>query len=102
MKQDTLSAVFVHPSSFILHPCEEGGRMLGKLVPCGGGVPVPLAKTTLVVGRNPDCDITVLCKTVSGRHCELQFHEGAWWVRDPGSKNGTTVNGVRCAEQRLA
>jgi len=75
--------------------------MLGKLVPCGGGVPVPLVKATLVVGRHPDCDITVLCKTVSGRHCELQFRGGSWWVRDLGSKNGTTVNGVRCAEQRL-
>ncbi len=75
--------------------------MLGKLVPCGGGVPVSLMKTTLVLGRNLDCDIQVLCNTVSGRHCELQFHEGCWWVRDLDSKNGITVNGVRCQKQRL-
>jgi adenylate cyclase len=76
--------------------------MLGKLVPCGGGVPVPLMKPKLVVGRHPDCDITVPCKTVSSRHCELQFRDSFWWVRDLDSKNGTKVNGVRCAEQRLA
>ncbi|MCI0462455.1 MAG: FHA domain-containing protein [Gemmataceae bacterium] len=75
--------------------------MLGKLVPCGGGIPVPLLKTTLVLGRNPDCDIPVVCNTVSGRHCELQFQEGLWWVRDLGSKNGITVNGVRCQKQHL-
>ena len=76
--------------------------MLGKLVPCGGGVPVALTKATLVLGRHLDCDIPILCKTVSGRHCELTFREGAWWVRDLGSKNGTAVNGTLCDQKRLA
>src|SRR5579864_4592914 len=75
--------------------------MLGKLIPCGGGAPLPLGKPTQVSGRNLDCDIAIACKTVSGRHCELRFRDGAWWVRDLGSKNGTAVNGVRKLDQRV-
>ena len=76
--------------------------MLGKLVPCGGGAPLPLLKTTLIVGRKPECDITVPCPSVSGRHCVLQFERGSWWVRDLDSKNGTSVNGQRGEKQRVA
>ncbi len=68
--------------------------MYGKLVPCGGGIPVPLLKTTVVVGRKPDCDVLVPCRSISGHHCELQLVDGMWWIRDLGSKNGTSVNGV--------
>src|ERR1700725_7574 len=75
--------------------------MLGKLVPCGGGAPVPLGKPILVIGRSRDCDIALACPSVSGRHCELQFRDGAWWVRDLGSKNGTAVNGIKRPEQRI-
>src|SRR5206468_5906197 len=39
--------------------------------------------------------------SVSGRHCELQFRDGAWWARDLGSKNGTAVNGIKGAELRV-
>src|ERR1700681_4098212 len=75
--------------------------MLGKLVPCGGGARVRLGKPVLVVGRNRDCDVVIACPSVSGRHCELQFRDGAWWVRDLGSKNGTAVNGSKRPEQRV-
>lgn len=76
--------------------------MLGKLIPCGGGIPVRLLKTALVLGRRPDCDIKIPCASVSGRHCLLQFEEGWWWVRDLESKNGTAVNGQRIVRQRVA
>jgi adenylate cyclase len=76
--------------------------MLGKLIPCGGGPPIALVKPTLVVGRNPESDVRLLCRSVSGRHCELRFRDGFWWARDLGSKNGTAVNGARCEQRRLA
>jgi adenylate cyclase len=75
--------------------------MFGKLVPCGGGPPIPLGKATVVLGRHPGCDIPVACPSGSGRNCELQFREGSWWVRDLGSKNGTAVNGVKRESQRV-
>jgi adenylate cyclase len=69
--------------------------MFGELVPQGGGDPVPLLKTKLLVGRRDSCDIALRFPNVSSRHCELEFLEGYWLVRDLGSSNGTKVNGVR-------
>ncbi len=75
--------------------------MLGQLVPCGGGPPIALNKPKLLVGRHNYCDIQLSFGTVSGRHCELEFVDGFWFVRDLGSSNGTRVNGNICSNQRL-
>lgn len=75
--------------------------MLGQLVPCGGGPPIALLKPRLLVGRHNYCDIPLPLGTVSGRHCELEYVDGYWFVRDLGSSNGTRVNGVICSAQRL-
>jgi len=69
--------------------------MFGELVPQGGGDPVPLLKKKLLVGRRDSCDIALRFPNVSSRHCELEFLDGYWMVRDLGSSNGTKVNGVR-------
>lgn len=73
----------------------------GELVPVGGGDPIPLLGTSLVVGRRESADIVLRFPNVSGRHCELCVVEGYWVVKDLGSSNGTKVNGVRVSEQRL-
>jgi adenylate cyclase len=75
--------------------------MLGQLVPCGGGPPIALLKPRLLVGRHNYCDVPLRFGTVSGRHCELEYLEGYWFVRDLGSSNGTRVNGIICSAQRL-
>ncbi len=68
--------------------------MLGKLIPCGGGDPIPLLKSRLVVGRTPPCDIVLPFRTVSSKHCMLKLRDGFWHVRDLGSRNGIRVDGV--------
>ena len=75
--------------------------MLGQLVPCGGGLPIPLPRPKLLVGRQTGCDIPLPYSTVSSRHCELELIDGYWFVRDLGSSNGTRVNGKPCESQRL-
>jgi pSer/pThr/pTyr-binding forkhead associated (FHA) protein len=75
--------------------------MLGQLVPCGGGPPIPLLKPKLLVGRNTACDIALADSSVSSRHCQLEFINGCWFVRDLGSSNGTRVNGKIWVSQRL-
>jgi adenylate cyclase len=77
------------------------GISLGKLVPCGGGPPIPLMRPKLIVGRNRGCDIVLRYAAVSGRHCELEWSNGRWSVRDLGSRNGTGVDDVRCEAQTL-
>lgn len=68
------------------------GSNLGIMRPLGGGDPVPLEKSELVVGRRPSCDIHLEFANVSGKHCVLKFVNQVWHVRDLGSTNGTTVN----------
>jgi len=55
-----------------------------------------LADGRHVVGRKPECDITVPDKTVSRQHAELEIkQDGECFLSDLGSHNGTSVNGVR-------
>jgi hypothetical protein len=51
-----------------------------------------------MVGRanDPSLQLTVLAASVSREHAELKCTEGAWTVRDLGSRNGTFVDSVRC------
>ncbi|MHC4878185.1 MAG: FHA domain-containing protein [Planctomycetota bacterium] len=74
-------------------------KVYGELVPLGGGDNIPLLKPKLLIGRRPDCDITLRFPNVSSRHCELELVDGYWFVRDLGSSNGVKVNRVRCHEK---
>lgn len=48
----------------------------------------------MVVGRGDDCDLVIRLGVVSRRHARFTFaDDGALWVEDLGSTNGSTVNG---------
>lgn len=76
--------------------------MLGKLIPCGGGDPIPLMGKKLLIGRRSSCDIKLDFQNVSSHHCELELKEGYWHIRDLGSSNGIKVNGERCPSKCLS
>jgi adenylate cyclase len=73
----------------------------GELVPVGGGDSIPLIRESLIVGRRESCDIWLRYPNVSSRHCELQFHDGYWWIIDLNSTNGVKVNGERVQKKLL-
>src|SRR5262249_27804116 len=73
----------------------------GELIPVGGGDPIPLIREKLTVGRRESCDIPLRLPNVSGLHCELNFHNGYWYVRDLNSTNGVKVNDVRVQHKLL-
>ncbi len=75
--------------------------MLGQLIPCGGGDAIPLTAPKLLVGRRSTCDIKLDFQNVSSHHCEFEFRDGYWHVRDLGSSNGIKVNGERCTSKCL-
>ena len=47
------------------------------------------------IGRDESCQIHIDHQLVSRRHAELFFENGAWWLRDLESRNGTYLNGQR-------
>src|SRR6185436_7979520 len=75
--------------------------MYGELIPTGGGDPIPLLKTSLLVGRRESCDIVLRFSNVSAHHCELTLTSGYWYVKDLQSRNGVKVNGTRVSEKRI-
>jgi pSer/pThr/pTyr-binding forkhead associated (FHA) protein len=44
------------------------------------------------MGREEPCNIVVESSSVSRKHCELTCEDGKWFVKDLGSRYGTTVN----------
>lgn len=73
----------------------------GQLSPAGGGDVIPLIRPVLSVGRRESCDVCLRFPNISGLHCELQFRDGYWYVRDLNSTNGVKVNGLRVQEKML-
>ena len=57
---------------------------------------VPIA-VSMVVGRGPECELKIDDTYASTQHARLFGKNGAWYVEDLGSTNGTFVN-----EQKLA
>ncbi len=55
-----------------------------------------------VVGRDPDCDVSLASRSVSRRHALVEKTPKGWVVRDLGSANGTSVGGIRVKEAPLA
>jgi hypothetical protein len=59
------------------------------------------ALTTL--GRAADAAVALDHPSVSRHHAEIgRDADGRWWIRDRGSRNGTTVNGGRVHESAIA
>ena len=77
-----------------------GGSGAGSLLLPNGDRYV-LRDHTVVVGRMPECDITLIDPNVSRRHAEIQPRGDGFALVDLGSTNGSRVNGMRVAEHEL-
>lgn len=51
-----------------------------------------------IIGRRSDADVILPSKLISGRHARIYASQGAFFVEDLGSSNGTWVDGVRVSE----
>lgn len=55
----------------------------------------------IAIGSDPGCEIHCFDTLVSHRHAVLSFKkDGSCWLRDAGSRNGTTVNGTALAKDK--
>ncbi len=49
----------------------------------------------IVLGRSPDCDISIGRKSISRRHLKVFIKDTKFFAEDLGSQNGTRVNGEK-------
>jgi dipeptidyl aminopeptidase/acylaminoacyl peptidase len=71
----------------------ESGPFAGRMV--------ALPSQMVSVGRAPDNDVVVGDPATSGHHGRIEVRNGAFWVSDLGSTNGTLVNGEPVIEKEL-
>ena len=62
---------------------------------------VTVGEAPLVIGRLPDCDVTLNDPNVSRRHAEVVLDGESAVLTDLGSTNGTRVNGAPARTVRL-
>jgi pSer/pThr/pTyr-binding forkhead associated (FHA) protein len=46
----------------------------------------------VMVGRGPQCDISLTDDAMSANHARISFHHAQWWIEDLASTNGTFLN----------
>ena len=47
------------------------------------------------IGRDAGNDVVLDDEAASARHAVIELADGAWWIADQGSTNGTVLNGAR-------
>ena len=75
--------------------------MPAHLLSLSDGPSILIDKPILLFGRHQECDVQLHSKKVSRRHCVLAQVQEYLVIRDLGSTNGVSINGVRVAEGRL-
>ena len=59
------------------------------------GTSLPFGRQGVLIGRGPECTLVLDDEFASGRHARIFPRAEGWFVEDLGSRNGTTVGGVK-------
>ena len=79
---------------------ENTQLVLEAMADANRGWLVTVESFPFIIGRDEGCDLKLIDKRISRRHCEIRRSGAYFWVRDLESKNGTFVNNkiIRQAE----
>ena len=78
---------------------------MAQLVAVGGddmGRRWALPDREVSLGRDPSCDVILVDKRVSRRHCLIRFRTDRFFIVNLSKTNGTFVNGQRTSERLLS
>jgi pSer/pThr/pTyr-binding forkhead associated (FHA) protein len=82
----------------------EGGKSVSELLVLTGktrGQKKPLNPPVFTIGSDPTSSLVFLDMLVSRKHAEITIKEdNSCWIRDLGSKNGTSVNGLALRDDK--
>jgi hypothetical protein len=62
---------------------------------------ISLTKPLTRIGRQPDNDVVISERAVSGHHAEIEWRHGQFYLRDLRSTNGTWLNQVRVEKEMM-
>jgi pSer/pThr/pTyr-binding forkhead associated (FHA) protein len=62
-----------------------------------GGTRTVGLKDSITLGRAATCDLALSDTYVSNVHARIFMKDGAWWLEDLGSTNGTYINRAKVA-----
>ncbi len=46
----------------------------------------------IILGRDANCDLSIMDEALSAHHARITHHHGQWWLEDLNSTNGTFLN----------
>lgn len=49
-------------------------------------------QSEITIGRDANCDLSMMDEALSARHARITFHHGQWWLEDLNSTNGIFLN----------
>lgn len=75
-------------------------NLQGHLGP-GRSYLIPISSSPFLIGRDPECALTLASKDVSRHHAEIIIEEAYLILRDLDSTNGTFLNLQRLSRQRV-
>lgn len=50
------------------------------------------SQSQVMIGRDTNCDLSIMDEALSAHHARLTHHHGQWWLEDLNSTNGTFLN----------
>ncbi|MEX1017641.1 MAG: ankyrin repeat domain-containing protein [Phycisphaeraceae bacterium] len=94
-------ASFAHDSHGSRMGSTSGASAISRRAMGFIGDPIPLDAGSVLIGRNPECDVRYRSRTLSRRHAQITFEQGSYMITDMGSHNGVLINGRKIHTSHL-